>query len=188
MCNHRIGPRPAAARRRGLASVMALCLVVSVNVASVHMASAHAAEPSATFALRQLVPEIALKAARAALEQCRSMGAQVTVVVADRSGAAQVLLRDRFAGQHTLEAARQKAWTAASFRLSTAALAAETEPGRPMAGLRSMPQVLAVAGGLLIEADGSVLGAIGVSGAPGGDADDRCASAGLRAIAEDIAF
>jgi uncharacterized protein GlcG (DUF336 family) len=147
-----------------------------------------AAESGATFAVRQLVPEVALKAARAALEQCRSMGAQVTVVVADRSGTPQVLLRDRFAGQHTLEAARQKAWTAASFRMSTAALAAQTEPGLPLNGLRALSQVLAVAGGQVVEADGSVLGSIGVSGAPGGDADERCAMAGLRAIADDIDF
>ncbi len=162
-------------------------LVMAVALAN-PVPTARAASSAATFTVRQLAPEIALKAARAALEQCRSMGAQVSVVVADRSGTPQVLLRDRFAGQHTIEASRQKAWTAASFRMSTAALAAETESGRPMSGLRALGQVLAVGGGQVIEADGSLLGAIGVSGAPGGDADDRCAAAGLRAIADDIDF
>jgi uncharacterized protein GlcG (DUF336 family) len=108
--------------------------------------------------------------------------------VVDRAGVAQVLLRDRFAGAHTVDAATRKAWTAASFRIPTAELSRETQAGRPMSALRDLPQVLAGAGGLPIEAGGSTLGAIGVSGAPGGEADDACAAAGIEAIADAIEF
>ena len=140
------------------------------------------------FQTRSLTPETALVAARAALESCRKQGYQVAVAVVDRAGLAQVVLRDRFAGAHTLEVAQNKAWTAASFRTSTSALAVETQPGRPMSGLRNLPRFLAAGGGLVIEAGGSVFGAIGVSGAPGGEADDACAQAGIKAISDAIEF
>ncbi len=146
------------------------------------------AAPDATYAVKLLTPEAALTAAQAAMASCRQAGHQVAVAVVDRSGLVQVLLRDRFAGAHTIDVAPQKAWTAASFRIATAALATETQAGQPMSGIRAAPRVMAIGGGLVIEAGGAVLGAIGVSGAPGGEADDACAKAGIRAIADAIEF
>jgi len=148
--------------------------------------AAHAQQ--GVFETRSMTPETALSAARAALEHCRKAGYQVSVAVVDRAGLPQVLLRDRFAGAHTIRIAIDKAWTAASFKLATSAIAKETLPGTPMNGLRNQPRVVAVGGGQPIEASGSLLGAIGVSGAPGGEADDACAAAGIKAIAEAIEF
>ncbi len=148
--------------------------------------AAHAAE--GTFAVKSLTPETALTAARAALEQCRKDGYQVAVAVVDRAGITQVFLRDRFAGPHTVDVAVNKAWTAISFRQPTGTFAAETQPGKPMSALRNHPRVLAAGGGLLIEGGGSLFGGIGVSGGPGGDADDACAKAGLKAIADAVEF
>lgn len=142
----------------------------------------------ATFQTKSLSPETALLAARTAMESCRDHGFQVGVAVVDRSGLTQVFLRDRFAGPHTLEVATNKAWTAASFRMSTQTFAVETQAGRPMSGIRDVSRVVAAGGGVPIEGGGVVYGAIGVSGAPGGDADEACASAGIRAIAEAIEF
>lgn len=152
------------------------------------LVAAVAGAQDATFASKSLTPETALIAAKAALETCRKNGYQVTVAVVDRSGLTQVLLRDRFAGAHTVDIAPNKAWTAVSFRMSTGALAVETQAGKPMSAIRSHPKVFAAGGGLVIEAGGSVLGGIGVSGAPGGEADDDCATAGIKAIAEAIEF
>lgn len=142
----------------------------------------------AVFQTRSLTPETALTAARAALEVCRKKGYQVTVAVVDRAGITQVLLRDRFAGPHTVEVATNKAWTAASMRMSTTAFGVETQPGKPMSGLRSHARVMAAGGGLVIEGAGSILGGIGVSGAPGGEADEACAHAGLKAISDSLEF
>jgi len=142
----------------------------------------------ATFATKSLTPETALTAAKAALEQCRKDGYQVAVAVVDRAGLVQVLLRDRFAGAHTVDIAPNKAWTAVSFRIPTAALGIETQAGKPMSAIRSHPKVLAAGGGQAIEAGGSVVGGIGVSGAPGGEADDVCAKAGIKAIADALEF
>jgi uncharacterized protein GlcG (DUF336 family) len=142
----------------------------------------------ATFTQKVLAPETALKAAQAALKKCRDSGYQATIAVVDRMGVVQVLLRDRFAGPHTPDMATAKAWTAVSFRTSTAELAEATQAGRPQSGIRNRPGVAAVAGGMMIEAGGSLLGGIGVSGAPGGREDDMCAAAGIAAIREDIEF
>ena len=140
----------------------------------------------ATFSVKLLTPETALKAAQAALARCRTNGFQVSVAVTDRMGVVQVLLRDRFAGPHTPEMATAKAYTAASFRTNTTELAEATQPGRTQSGIRNRPGVAAVGGGLMIEAGGSLLGAIGVSGAPGAREDDACAAAGIAAIREDL--
>ena len=151
-------------------------------------AAAPLAVADASFSVRLLTPETALKAAQAALKKCRDSGFQVTIAVVDRMGVTQVLLRDRFAGPHTTDMATAKAYSAASFRTNTSELAAATQPGQPQSGIRHRPGVAAVGGGLMIEAGGSLLGAIGVSGAPGGREDDLCAAAGIAAIREDIEF
>ena len=150
--------------------------------------SSFAAVEAPTFTVKLLSPETALKAAQAALNKCRKDGFQTAVAVVDRAGVVQVLLRDRYAGAHTPDMALGKAWTAASFKQSTTSLAVETQPGKPMSGIRQLPRVVVAGGAIPIEAGGSLLGAIAVSGAPGGDADDACANAGIRAIADDIEF
>lgn len=167
---------------------MKLARIGNAAVAVLLASSAPAAMAEATFSTKGLTVETALKAAQAALEACRKAGYQVGVAVSDRSGIMQVYLRDRFAGAHTVDAAANKAWTAASFRISTTDLASETQPGKPMSAIRQIPRVAALGGGLPIEAAGSTLAGIGVSGAPGGAADEACARAGIDAISADIEF
>jgi len=150
--------------------------------------NAGAQTSAATFSMRFLSPETALKAAQATLASCRAQGFQVAVAVVDRTGQPQVLLRDRFAGAHTADMALGKAWTAASFRRNTAELAAETQPGKPMSGIRDLPRVIAAGGGVPIDEGGTLWGAIGVSGGPGGDADESCARAGIKAVADELSF
>jgi uncharacterized protein GlcG (DUF336 family) len=132
--------------------------------------------------------ETALDLARAALVSCREKGFQVAVAVVDRFGLPQVMLRDRFAGPHTSTTAIGKAWTAVSFRSNTTELIAPTQPGLPQAGMRNLPNVVVLGGGLLIEAAGSIVGGVGVSGAPGGTEDEACGRAGVAAVHDRIEF
>lgn len=146
----------------------------------------HAAD--STYAIKLMTPETALKAAQAGLKKCRDGGYQVAIAVVDRTGQTQVVLRDRFAGMHTPEAAVNKAWTAVSFKSNTSQFAENTQPGKESSGIRNIPRVLAIGGGMMVEAGGALYGGIGVSGAPNGAADDACAKAGIAAIAEDLEF
>src|SRR4051812_24689540 len=137
---------------------------------------------------KSLSPEVALELARATLAACRERGFQVAVAVVDRFGVAQVVLRERFAGAHTVPTATGKAWTAVTFRTNTSDLAAMSQPGMPQAGIRALPGVVALGGGKVVEAGGSLVGGIGVSGAPGGEADDACANAGIEAVRDKLEF
>lgn len=149
-------------------------------------AGAAPAQSTATHTIRVLTPEAALKATQAAMAECRRQGWQVAVAVVDRSGVAQAMVRDRFAGAHTPRTAIDKAWTAVSFRTDTAELARMTQAGQPSSGLRGLPRFVGVGGGVKIEAAGAIVGGIGVSGAPGGEADETCARAGIAAIRDDL--
>lgn len=147
-----------------------------------------AAAQSGTYSVRQLTPETALKATRAALEDCRKRGYQVTAAVVDRAGNAQALIRDRFAGPHTVATAINKGYTAISFRTDTLEFAKLTQSGSASSGIRQIPNVVAVGGGVMIQAGGTTVGAVGVSGAPTGEADEACARAGIAAIRDDLEF
>jgi uncharacterized protein GlcG (DUF336 family) len=140
----------------------------------------------ATVSHKVLAPDMALDLARATLEACRSRGFQVAVAVVDRFGLPQVMLRDRFAGPHTPSTATGKAWTAVSFRTNTTDLIPLSQPAQPQAGLRDLPNVVLLGGGMIIEAGGSILGAVGVSGAPGGAEDDACAKTGIDAVLDKL--
>ncbi|MEK7360710.1 MAG: heme-binding protein [Pseudomonadota bacterium] len=146
------------------------------------------AQEAATYATRHLTVDTALKAAQAALKKCRDNGWQAAVAVVDRSGVVQVILRDRYAGPHTPRTASGKAWTAVGFRTNTGALVDLTQPGKAQNGLRNLPRVVILGGGMILEGGGQMLGAIGVSGAPGGEADEACAKAGIAAIQESLEF
>jgi uncharacterized protein GlcG (DUF336 family) len=142
----------------------------------------------ALVASKSLSPELALDAAKSALDSCRKQGFQVAVAVVDRAGLPQVMLRDRFAGAHTASTATSKAWTTVSFKTSTLELQGLSKSGMPMAGLRDLPGVVALGGAIPIEAAGSLVGGIGVSGAPGGEIDEACAKAGIDAIRDKLDF
>ena len=170
-----------------LITAAGLRTAIAIAVLGCGLGPAGATEP-ATFVVKSLTLGTALRAAQAALDRCRNDGYQVAVAVVDRGGVVQVVLRDRFAGPHTPDTAIGKAWTAVSFKTSTSALAVETQAGKAMSGIRELPRVVAAGGGLMIEAAGVLLAGIGVSGAPGGAADEACAAAGIKAIAEELEF
>ncbi len=145
------------------------------------------------YQFRSLSLDLASKAAWAAINDCRKRGFSVAVAIVDRGGNAQVQLRDRFAGPHTPETAFRKAWTANSFRQSTADLAGMLEEKRIPNQVSNNPGALLVGGGVLIEAAGEIIGAIGISGAPPGKSerdsiDGACALAGIEEIREELEF
>lgn len=159
---------------------------IAMMLAMGTISSALAQPQALIFSARSIAPEAALRVARAALEHCAKQGYQVAVAVSDRAGHPLVMLRDRLAGPHTPQVAIDKAYTALTFKLDTLALARLTQPGQEASGIRHVARAVAIGGGRNIQAGGSTIGAVGISGAPGGEADDVCAKAGIAAIADDL--
>jgi len=132
--------------------------------------------------------ELAQMAAMETLKACRDEGYQVSVAVVDRSGGIQVLIRDRLAGIFTTDIAVRKARTALSFHTDTINLVEPTKSGEVASGIRDFPDAMIVAGGVRVEAAGSIVGSIGVSGAPGPEIDDVCARKGIEKIDDILNF
>jgi uncharacterized protein GlcG (DUF336 family) len=160
-------------KKHETATVARLVSAALLAACSLWAQAAHA--EAATWKQTVITPETALKAAQAAKAECAKRGWQVAVAVTDPSGLPLVLLR--------------KARTAASWREATTTVAARVnKPGAAEAAIKDLPGVVMIGGGLPIEAAGQMVGAIGVSGAPGGDNDDVCAKAGIAAVEADLAF
>jgi uncharacterized protein GlcG (DUF336 family) len=155
------------------ACVGLLCLVPQANAAD-------------TVATRLMTLPLAADIARAAVEACAKSGYQVSAVVVDRSGAPQVVMRDVYASRFTVDIAERKAnavvlsgVSSSEFRSNRADIVAE---------MNEVDGVLVMAGAVPVRAAGTLLGAVGVSGAPGGDKDEICARAGVESVQERLDF
>ncbi|MCB5283947.1 MULTISPECIES: heme-binding protein [unclassified Arthrobacter] len=121
-------------------------------------------------------------AVQAALAKCQADKLPfVTVALVDRFGTVQALLRGDNAAEHTIEAARQKAYTAAAFGTPTSELSKRINGNGP--SIADLPGTLFLAGGVPLKVDGVSVAGIGVGGAPDGKLDEACAAAGADAIA-----
>jgi len=116
------------------------------------------------------------------IEACRKMGYNTSAVVVDRAGETLVAMRGDNASPHTLENARRKAYTARSFRQTTAEYAKKyAEGNKTVAQQVTLPNVIAIPGGVPIKVGDDVIGGVGLSGSPG--KDDDCVAAGMERIA-----
>ena len=126
---------------------------------------------------------LATKAADAALKACAAENHNVSVAIVGRDGATKVLLKADNSGPHTGSSATGKAYTSAAMGRDTAGLAGFIASKPENAGMRDMDSRMVIqGGGLPIRIGNALVGAIGVGGAPTGDADALCALAGLKAI------
>jgi uncharacterized protein GlcG (DUF336 family) len=161
---------------------------IILAIAAVLALAAPSRADEAVVTYKSLAPDVALDLARATLQRCRSDGFQVAVVVIDRFGAPLVMLRDRYAGLAAPDTATGKAWTAVNYGRNTSDLVKAIRDGQLSAELARLPKVTMLAGGVVIEAGGALLGGVGVAGAPGGDKDEACAIAGLESVRDKLDF
>ena len=146
----------------------------------------HSAVAGDVINVKLMTLELARDIAQGAIDACRKDGYQVSVVVADRSGRTQVVMRDVFANQYMTQLALGKAnavilsnTSSGELRKNRADIADE---------LNLLDDLLVLDGGLPIQVAGSVIGAVGVSGAPGGDKDAACAQRGIDVVQERLDF
>lgn len=144
------------------------------------------AHASDVITVKRLTLETARDIAQAAVMACRAQGYQVTAVVVDRDAEVQVVMRDSLAPRFTLQIAQDKA---------NAVILSGTDSG---AFVRNRPDirqemnhvhgVLMLRGAVAVRAAGALLGAVGVSGAPGGEKDEVCARKGVAAVQDRLDF
>lgn len=156
-----------------------------------HFAWAVLALPLATPAGAQLLDHkdlslaTALTIATTAADTCKAEGNLVSVTVVGRDGQVIVLLRGDNASPHTVENSRRKAYTARTFRIPTGEFAKRVKDN-PTTGAVHLSGIVATQGGLPIKLGNEVIGAVGVSGSPGGDKDEACAKTGLDKVADQL--
>ncbi|MCF6208572.1 MAG: heme-binding protein [Ghiorsea sp.] len=130
--------------------------------------------------------DLARDLANQAVLACRAKGYQVSAVVVDRSGNLRASLRDDLAASFSLEISQRKANMALFAGTNTGAFKKARGDIRPE--LNHIAGLIVMRGGLNIMAGGNRVGAIGVSGAPGGDIDEACAKAALEKLSERLEF
>lgn len=156
------------------------------------MATATFAIPNSTLETQPILPfTLAVKAASASTESCKTKGNNVTTTILNPEGNLIVVIRNEKAGPHTIENSFNKAYTSVSFGRaynlqSTRAILEGIKPGKgigdyplPADPLKGLSYSV---GGINITSNGKIIGSIGVSGSPNGDLDEGCAYDGLNAI------
>ena len=134
---------------------------------------------------KDLTLAVAKTIVETAIADCKAKGYAVSAVVVGRDGETLVAMRGDNASPHTLENARRKAYTARSFRQSTTAYAKKFADNDPVVRQQvTLPNVIAIPGGLPIKVGDDVIGGVGLSGSPG--VDEPCVQAGLDKVAEEL--
>jgi glc operon protein GlcG len=141
---------------------------------------AGAAVPFSVAEVPALTYEGARLAAEAAAAEAARRGVAPVVSAVDAGGALMFLVRPDQAQVASVEVTTDKARTAAIYRRPSKDFEDQASGGRPSALhlARSVP----LQGGIPIEHDGTVIGAIGVSGATSADEDNELAGIGADAL------
>ena len=128
---------------------------------------------------------MAMTMAQTALDTCKTNGFAVSVTVVGRVGEVLVQIRGDGAGPHTVENSFRKAYTSRTFRISSAEWT-KNLANNPTRGPQFLTNVIALAGALPIKVGEETIGAMGVSGAPGGEKDEVCVQAGIDKVADQL--
>ena len=133
-----------------------------------------------------LSTDAAIEVATGALAQCRQDGQKVTVSVVDHAGREKVRIRDDGAAPHSEVHAFRKAYTALTYKTTSAEYGKRAAESKGAIGPQLLPNLTSAAGGVPIRSGDKVVGAVGVSGTPGsaggGGHDAKCAEAGIRKV------
>jgi uncharacterized protein GlcG (DUF336 family) len=130
--------------------------------------------------------EAANDIAKMSIDACRKKGFNVSAVVVDKYGNVRSVMRDDLASKYTIEIAQRKANMVVMSGIASGAFRKARSDIRQE--LNNIDGLIVMQGGLPIHAGGSLIGAVGVSGAPGGDKDEACAAVAIKAIADRLEF
>lgn len=136
--------------------------------------------------VKRMSMELARDIASNAVKDCRKKGYQVTAVVVDKGGNKIAILRDVLASRFTMQIAEEKANAVILGGVSSA----EFRQNRKdiLAEMNQVEGIMVLGGGLPIRVAGTIVGAVGVSGALGADKDEDCARAGIKSVQDRLDF
>ncbi|WP_398472132.1 heme-binding protein [Tardiphaga sp.] len=154
-------------------------IIAAVMASAIGLAAPAAAQAPETE--KNISMGLAMAIIQGTLEQCTKDGYKVSITIVDKAGNVAAQLRGDGTNPHTMEFSRLKAWTSRTRgQTSLEFMKVTADPAN--AYLRQIPNVVAVGGGVPIKAGNEIIGAIGVSGAPGGEKDEVCANAGIAKV------
>jgi len=131
-----------------------------------------------------LTMDVAQMIAQEAMAKCRADGYKVTVLVVDGLNAPKAMLRDDGATASTTEVAKMKATAAMLYNRPSGP--AQPPPAGTTAPPATIPGTINAQGAVPIKVGEATIGAVAVSGAPGGDKDAACATAALAKVADKL--
>ena len=134
---------------------------------------------------KNLSAAMAMRIAETALETCTKQGYHVSVHVLGRNGEVLVAVRGDGAPPHTMENSQRKAYTSRTFRIPSGEFVQRVKDN-PTTGAVHLSGIIAAQGALPIKVGEEVIGAVGVSGAPGGEKDEDCSKAGIDKVADQL--
>ncbi len=134
---------------------------------------------------RDLSTATALTIAQTALATCTQQGYRVSVTVVGRNGEVIVQIRGDNSSPHTIENSMRKAYTARTYRVPSGEIAQRLKDNPQFGGI-FLTNITTARGALPIKVGDEVIGAAGVSGAPGGEKDEVCVKAGIDQVAGDL--
>ena len=135
---------------------------------------------------RNISLQLALSIAQAAMASCKTDGYDVSVAVVDRAGDLKVMLRADTANPHNADLARRKAYTSRTFKVPSMEVAKRTNGPTDLSGQRFLVDVIPLGGGLPINVGNDTIGALGISGSPTQEGDEKCATAALASVANSL--
>jgi uncharacterized protein GlcG (DUF336 family) len=134
---------------------------------------------------KDLSANMAVTIAQTALDTCTKQGYHVSTTIVGRNGEVLVQIRGDGAGPHTMENSYKKAYTARTFRIPSGEMEDRLKKN-PAMGTQYLTGFTTARGALPIVVGEDVIGAAGVSGAPGGEKDEACVKAGIDKVAADL--
>jgi len=159
--------------------------VTTLRLATIGLACALAVPASAQLARKDLSATTAMTIAQTALETCTKQGYTVSVTIVGRSGEILLQVRGDNSPPHTLENSMRKAYTSRTTRAPSGELVKRLKDN-PQLSFVNLTNIIAAQGALPIKIGDDVVGAAGVSGAPGGEKDEACVKAGLDKVADQL--
>lgn len=160
--------------------MLSLSVLATVSLSAASLQNVPPVTPQGVLIRQDVSLDLANRLVGSVLEICHAQGRSAVAAVVDRSGNLISLQRDDVVGPHNTIASQRKAYTALSTKTSTRIIAERARNDPTAENLNTLDDLLLLGGGVPLVVSGQIIGALGVAGAGGAEADEGCALAAIR--------